>query len=215
MTRLVRTLLLFVFVCVTSGCYTQMRPPMGAFGAPEKGDEPFEGTRPDVDGQRFEYYRNYGRYDLYDPYDFGINRPYAAYGQWPYAGRNTLYRYSMAWDQACWISVYDRQWRWYSPAVLLPYVVYRSPVASGESPAQLLARQRPQVRRAGFEGAAPSAGAIRVNPVSTPPPPEQTTTPETSGKQTPAQQDDKKEEEDKEKKREEKRDERKKRGGMR
>jgi hypothetical protein len=121
----------------------------------------------------------------------------------------------MAWAQACWISVYHPVWRRYPPRVLVPYVVYRSGVVAGENEAAVVVRQRPQRRQAGFEGAAPSAQAIRTNHVNTPSVTQSQPGSGTSSKQTADKKEEGKKKKEKEEKREEKRDDRKKRGGMR
>lgn len=203
-----RKALLFVAMLMLGGCYTQIRSPYARVDSPPL---PSSYSQASAE-QRFEYYRNYGQYELCDPYDFGHTQFYDSCLRWPYTRHINWYRYRVAWDHACWMSVYDRRWRWYSPVILTPYVVYQSPILDGEDEPQVVVHERPPIRRAGFEGAVPSADVIRTqNNQRTPTSTRSENNSDTSSKQTP----EKKKEEDKEEKRTEKREERKKRGGMR
>ncbi len=217
MTLCARVISLFLITFVMGGCYTQVRSPMERAEAQSRVENPSDV----VSVQRFEYYHHYGRNELRDPYNFRTlqaYQPYEPYLQWPYYTRTpTWHRYQLAWDQACWNSVYHPQWRRYPPRVLIPYVVYGSSVVSRDrdNEPEVVVRRRPQVRQGGFEGASPSAQAIRTNSVNTPSVRERPPSSGTSSKQTTEKKEEKKKEETKEEKREEKRAEGKKRGGMR
>jgi len=163
--------------------------------------------------QRFEYYHNYGRDRIYDPYDFSNIDFYESNMQWIYTRRTPhWYRHDLIWDQACWVSVYRPQWRRYSPVVLMPYVVYHSPILNDDTP-KVVVQKRPQIRQTGFEGTPSSGEMIRTNHVNTRP--QEASPSSNSGSSSKQATTEKKKEEEKEEKRTEKRDERKKRGGMR
>ena len=191
-----------------SGCYTQIRSPL------DGGEVSSSAQMSDTVVQRFEYYHYYGRDRIYDPYDFRNIDFYESNMQWIYSRRTPhWYRHDLIWDQACWVSVYRPQWRRYSPVVLMPYVVYHSPILNDDTP-KVVVQKRPQIRQRGFEGTPSSGEMIRTNHVNTRP--ETQASPssnaDSSSKQATTE---KKKEEEKEEKRTENRDERKKRGGMR
>ncbi|MGA1197106.1 MAG: hypothetical protein ACO36I_11485 [Candidatus Latescibacterota bacterium] len=208
MTLYARVISICLIAFVASGCYTQIRSPLDHTTVSSSAQAS------DTVVQRFEYYHYYGRDRIYDPYDFRNIDFYESNMQWIYTRRTPhWYRHDLIWDQACWVSVYHPQWRRYPPAVLVPYVVYHSPILNDQPP-QTVERQRPQVRQTGFEGTPASGEMIRVNHANTRPQTEASPSANTdsSSKQATTE---KKKEEEKEEKRTEKRDERKKRGGMR
>lgn len=214
MTLFVRTLSICLIAFVASGCYTQVRSPLEREMVSRSGDWHPQGEVPDVVVQRFEYYHHYNRHDIYNPHHFGRRHYYDSQIDWLYTRRPYWYQNQIAWNHACWISVYHPTWRRYPPAVLMPYVIHRSPILVSNDEAQEVVNKRPQRRRAGIEGSPSSAEAIRTNSVNTRPRTQTQPQPssDTSSKQATPE---KKKEEEKEEKRTEKRKTRTKRGGMR
>lgn len=207
MTLYTRVLSICLIAFVASGCYTQIRSPL------DRGEVVSSAQVPDTVIQRFEYYQGYHRDRIYDPYDFRNIDFYESNMQWLYTRRPPhWYRHDLVWDQACWISVYHPQWRRYPPAILVPYVVYHSPILNDNTP-KIAERKRPAVRQTGFEGTPASGEMIRTNHVNTRP--QTQATPSASSDSSSKQATTEKKKEEKEEKRSEKRDERKKRGGMR
>ena len=207
-TLYVRIISICLIAFVASGCYTQVRSPLDHTEVASSAEVP------NTVIHRFEYYQGYGRDRIYDPYDFSNIDFYESNMQWLYPRRTPYwYRHDLIWDQACWVSVYHPQWRRYAPVVLMPYVVYHSPILNDQTP-QVAVRKRPQVRQTGFEGTPSSGEMIRTNHVNTRP--ETVASPSASSDSSSKQATtEKKKEEEKKEKRDEKRDERKKRGGMR
>jgi len=207
MTLYARVISICLIAFVASGCYTQIRSPL------EDTAVSSSAQMSDTVVQRFEYYHNYGRDRIYDPYDFSNIDFYESNMQWIYTRRTPhWYRHDLIWDQACWVSVYRPQWRRYSPVVLMPYVVYHSPILNDDTP-KVVVQKRPQIRQTGFEGTPSSGEMIRTNHVNTRP--QEASPSSNSGSSSKQATTEKKKEEEKEEKRTEKRDERKKRGGMR
>ena len=214
MRNLKQTVCVCLIAFVVSGCYTQIRSPLEGDRASQSSKWNPQGDVPDVVVQRFEYYHNYNRHPMYHPYHFDRYHYYDSPIDWLYTRRPHWYQNQIAWNYACWISVYHPTWRRYPPAVLIPYVVHRSPILVSNDEPRPVVNKRPQRRRSGIDGRPTSAEAIRTNSVNTRPRTETQPQPrtETSRKQTTTE---KKKEEEKEEKRTEKRSERKRRGGMR
>ncbi|MBT4137142.1 MAG: hypothetical protein HOE48_04460 [Candidatus Latescibacteria bacterium] len=217
-----RVISICLVVFSVSGCYTQVRSPLEREKALSRSESDMQGSMPSVAMQRFEYYQDYGRTHIHDPYDFGRAYPYRYYDSfddnmyWLYRSRSPRwYTSQIAWNQACWVSVYHPTWRRYPPAILLPHIVYRSPILGGHQVPEVAVRKRPRPnpRQTFTEGQPSSAGAIRTNSVNTRPKTQTRPQPSsgTSSKQTTTE----KKKEEKEEKREKKREKGKKRGGMR
>jgi len=202
-------LILFVF----GGCYTQIRSPQERLAIDTT---PSYDDTPDMVVQRFEYYYNYGRNEICDPYEFSSVRYRDSCIRWPYTRHINWNRHSVAWNYACWMSVYDRTWQGCSPVYITPHVVYRSPVIYQEIvqvPKQeiVIPRVNPRTDGSMSGGAPPPPPHVIREPIRRP-----STSSSNSGSSTSQKQaTDEKKEKDKEEKREEKRTERKKRGGMR
>ncbi|MBT3602896.1 MAG: hypothetical protein HN521_07500, partial [Candidatus Latescibacteria bacterium] len=145
-----RVISICLVVFSVSGCYTQVRSPLEREKALSRSESDMQGSMPSVAMQRFEYYQDYGRTHIHDPYDFGRAYPYRYYDSfddnmyWLYRSRSPRwYTSQIAWNQACWVSVYHPTWRRYPPAILLPHIVYRSPILGGHQVPEVAVRKRP------------------------------------------------------------------------
>lgn len=217
MTVCLRVVSICLMAFMVSGCYTQVRSPLEREKIDlSRSENDMQGTVP-LTTQRFEYYQNYDRVKICSPYDFNRVSYYDSFDDgmyWLYNSRPPYwYTPRLVWQQACWVTVYDRTWCGFPPTILAPQIVYHSPIYVRDREPVVIAQTAPPHRPTSVvvEGVPPSKPPTRPTPISTRPPPKQPQSSGTSGKQA----SEKTEEKTKEEKREDKRGKKKKRGGMR